>query len=177
MTSSMAAVQVGEARRLDFGELVHAHQSMVFSLVYHFLHDRDLAEEVAQEVFLSLHLNLQRIQSAEHAGFWLRKVAVQRAIDETRRSRRRPQVALELVKEPSVSASPGDPLLSEVLRRLIATLAEGPRAVVILRYQEDLDPAEIADILEMPLGTVKSHLQRSLALLREKLERRGVGEI
>jgi RNA polymerase sigma-70 factor (ECF subfamily) len=46
-----------------------------------------------------------------------------------------------------------------------------------LRYQEDLDPAEIADILEMPLGTVKSHLQRSLALLREKLERRGLGEI
>jgi len=46
-----------------------------------------------------------------------------------------------------------------------------------LRYQEDLDPAEIADILEMPLGTVKSHLQRSLLLLREKLERRGLGEI
>src|SRR4051812_46716604 len=92
MTSSMAAVQVGEARGLDFGELVRAHQSMVFSLVYHFLHDRDLAEEVAQEVFLSLHRNLQRIQSVEHAGFWLRKVAVQRAIDETRRRRRRPQV-------------------------------------------------------------------------------------
>ena len=80
---------------MDFGELVRAHQSMVFSLAYHFLHDRDLAEEVAQEVFLSLHRNLARIQSAEHAGFWLRKVAVQRAIDETRRRKRRPQVALE----------------------------------------------------------------------------------
>ena len=75
-----------------------------------------------------------------------------------------------------MKASPGDPLLGEVLRRLIATLAEAPRAVVILRYQEDLDPAEIADILDMPLGTVKSHLQRSLALLRAKLERRGLGE-
>ena len=173
----MAAVQVGEARRLDFGELVRAHQSMVFSLVYHFLHDRDLAEEVAQEVFLSLHRNLQRIQSAGHAAFWLRKVTVQRSIDEARRRKRRPQVALELVAEPAVSASRADPLLSEVLRRLIATLAEGPRAVMILRYQEDLDPTEIADILEMPLGTVKSHLQRSLALLREKLERRGLGEL
>lgn len=173
----MAAVQVGQARRVDFSELVQAHQSMVFSLVYHFLHDRELAEEVAQEVFLALHRNLGRIQSAEHAGFWLRKVAVQRAIDETRRRKRRPQVALELVREPSVSVAAGDPLLSEVLRRLIATLAERPRAVVILRYQEDLDPAEIAEILEMPLGTVKSHLQRSLLLLREKLARRGVGEI
>ena len=173
----MAAVQTVDARRFDFGDLVRAHQSMVFSVVYHFLHDRDLAEEAAQEVFLSLHRNLGRIQSAAHAEFWLRKVAVQRAIDETRRRKRRPQVALELVGEPSVSASPADPLLSEVLRRLIATLGEKARAVVILRYQEDLDPAEIADILDMPLGTVKSHLQRSLALLREKLERRGLGEI
>ena len=162
---------------LDFDELVRAHQSMVFSVAYHFLHDRDAADETAQEVFLSLHRNLARIQSAEHAVFWLRKVAVQRAIDAARQRKRRPVVALEAVAEPSVSASAADPLLEEVLRRLIASLPEAPRAVVILRYQEDLDPAEIADILEMPLGTVKSHLQRSLALLREKLERRGLGEI
>src|SRR5437899_7524042 len=150
---------------------------MVFSVVYHFLHDRDAAEETAQEVFLSLHRNMARIQSPEHAAFWLRKVAVQRAIDEGRRRRRRPVVALESVREPSVAATSRDPLLGEVLRRLVASLPEPPRAVMILRYQEDLDPAEIADILEMPLGTVKSHLQRSLALLREKLERRGLGEI
>ena len=171
-----AIVQMKAAGR-DFSDLVKAHQSMVFSLAYHFLHDRDTAEEVAQEVFLSLQRNLERIQSPEHAGFWLKKVTVQRSIDEARRRKRRPQVALELVAEPRVSASPGDPLLSDVLRRLIASLPETPRAVMVLRYQEDLDPAEIADILEMPLGTVKSHLQRSLALLREKLERRGLGEI
>jgi RNA polymerase sigma-70 factor (ECF subfamily) len=170
------AVQVTDIP-IDFASLVKAHQSMVFSLAYHFLHDRDAAEEVAQEVFLALHRNLDRIQSANHAGFWLRKVAVQRSIDEARRRKRKPQVALESVAEPSVNASPGDPLLSDVLRRLIATLPEAARAVVVLRYQEDLDPAEIADILEMPLGTVKSHLQRSLTLLREKLERRGLGEI
>jgi RNA polymerase sigma-70 factor, ECF subfamily len=173
----VTAIEPAARAVLDFAELVRADQSMVFSVAYHFLHVRDAAEEVAQEVFLSLHRNLARIQSGEHAGFWLRKVAVQRAIDEARRRKRRPQVALESVAEPSVKASPGDPLLGEVLRRLIATLAEAPRAVVILRYQEDLDPAEIADILDMPLGTVKSHLQRSLALLREKLERRGLGEL
>ena len=67
-------------------------------------------------------------------------------------------------------------MLGAALRRLIASLPEAPRMVMILRYQEDLDPSEIAAILQMPVGTVKSHLQRSLALLREKLERRGVGE-
>jgi RNA polymerase sigma-70 factor (ECF subfamily) len=48
--------------------------------------------------------------------------------------------------------------------------------VMILRYQEDLDPAEIGQAMDMPVATVKSHLQRSLALLREKLARRGVRE-
>jgi RNA polymerase sigma-70 factor (ECF subfamily) len=66
--------------------------------------------------------------------------------------------------------------LNEALRRLVASLPETPRMVMILRYQEDLDPMEIAEVLEMPVATVKSHLQRSLSLLREKLARRGVGE-
>ena len=172
----MTAIASAEQTGIDFTGLVREHQGMVFSLAWHFLHDRELAEEVAQEVFLSLHRHLGGIQSPEHACHWLRKVVVQRAIDEARKRKRRPQVALELVPEPASRPVTRDPLLGEVLRRLIATLAEGPRMVMVLRYQEDLDPSEIAEILEMPVGTVKSHLQRSLALLREKLERRGVGE-
>jgi RNA polymerase sigma-70 factor (ECF subfamily) len=165
---------------LDFAELVRLHQSMVFSLAWRFLHDRGLAEEIAQEVFLSLHRNLGSIQSPAHATAWLRKVTAQRAIDEGRRRTRRPHVAIENIAEPAASErSSGraqDPLLDETLRRLVASLPETPRMVMTLRYQEDLDPTEIAQVLEMPIATVKSHLQRSLALLREKLARRGVGE-
>lgn len=160
---------------LDFAGLVREHQSMVYSLSYHFLHDRDLAEEVAQEVFLALHRHMADIKSGEHAVFWLRKVAAQRSIDAARRRTRRPQVTLEEVAEPAARPAAEDPLLRELLRRMVATLPETPRMVMVMRYQEDLDPAEIAAVLEMPIATVKSHLQRSLALLRDKLERRGVG--
>jgi len=160
----------------DFDELVREHQSMVFSLAYHFLHDRAAAEEVAQEVFLALHRHRAEIESPAHAAFWLRKVAAQRSIDESRRRKRRPQIALEAVAEPVAAERSGDPMLGNLLRRLIATLPEAPRMVMVMRYQEDLEPAEIAELLDMPVGTVKSHLQRSLALLRGKLERRGVGE-
>ena len=172
MTGLENAVQAGS----DFGELMREHRKMVFSVAYHFLHDRDLAEEIAQDVFLSLHRNLAGLQSAAHAGFWLRKVAVQRSIDAARKRTRRPQVALEDVAEPAARAASSDPMLSEMLRRLVATLPEAPRMAMVLRYQEDLDPAEISETMGIPVGTVKSHLQRSLALLREKLERRGVGE-
>ena len=155
---------------------MRANQSMVFSLAYHLLHDRAAAEEVAQEAFLALHRSLQRIESPEHAVFWLRKVTVQRSIDEGRRRMRRPQVPLDDQPPLATVDAKGDPLLSGILRRLIASLPEAPRSVMVLRYQEDLDPSEISRILDMPVSTVKSHLQRSLALLREKLERRGVGE-
>jgi len=160
---------------LDFAGLVQRHQATVFSVCWHFLHDRSLADEVAQDVFFSLHRNLSTIESAEHAAHWLRKVAAQRSIDESRRRNRRPQVSLADVAEPAAAAPARDPLLSEALDRLVASLPESPRMVMILRYQEDLDPADIAETLDMPVATVKSHLQRSLALLREKLARRGVG--
>jgi RNA polymerase sigma-70 factor, ECF subfamily len=163
-------------RGQEFEELVRANQSMVFSLAYHFLHDRAAAEEVAQEAFLALHRNLDRIDSARHAVFWLRKVTVQRAIDEARRRKRHAALDLAEMPEPASGAVAGDVFRDEMLRRMVASLPDAARAVMVLRYQEDLDPAEIADVLEMPLGTVKSHLHRSLALLREKLERRGVGE-
>ncbi len=173
----MTEVEDVEGTGCDFAGLVREHQAMVFSVACHYLHDRGLAEEVAQEVFLSLHRNLASIKSAAHALFWLRKVTAQRAIDEGRRRQRRPQVALEELAEPAAAEqAPRDPMLGEVLRKLVASLPETPRMVMVLRYQEDLEPAEIAEVLGMPVATVKSHQQRSLALLREKLARRGMGE-
>jgi RNA polymerase sigma-70 factor, ECF subfamily len=160
----------------QFTELVKDHQSMVFSLAYHYLHDRSLAEEVAQDVFLQLHRNLGSIESPAHAVNWLRKVAAHRSIDVARRRKLRPQISLEEAPEPSVPASQADPVLSGKLRQLVASLPEKARMVVVLRYQEDLGPDEIARVMGIPSGTVKSQLQRALAMLREKLERM-LGEV
>src|SRR5262245_28261569 len=159
-----------------FEQIVRQHQGMVFSLACHFLRDRSLAEELAQEVFLNLHQNLHAIKSPAHLMFWLRKVTSHRCIDQARRQKVRPQVSLEDVPEPTANATENDLFLSEMLRRVVDTLPEKARLVVILRYQEDLDPAEIAKVLEMPLNTVKSHLRRSLSLLRDKLSRT-LGEV
>ena len=144
---------------------------MVFSCAWHFLHDRALAEEVAQDVFLDFHRNRQTVESADHIRHWLRRAAVHRSIDQVRRLRLQPKLALEDIAEPAAPPEPGDPMLSGRLRRLVASLPPRARMVVILRYQEDLDPVEIASLLEMPVRTVKSHLRRSLALLRGKLAR------
>jgi RNA polymerase sigma-70 factor, ECF subfamily len=158
-----------------FADVVRLHQAMVFSIAYHFLRDRFAAEEVAQDVFLKLHSKLSALESADHVRFWLRKAASHRSIDYARR-RRRGGVSLDDAPELSVAGDPGDPFLRGRLRVLIASLPEAPRMVMVLRYQEELMPEEIANVMDMPVRTVKSHLHRSLAMLREKIER-SMGEM
>ena len=160
--------EIGAIASDDFAGIVRQHEAMVFSLALHFLRDREAAEEVAQDVFLQLHSTLATLRSAEHITFWLRKVTCHRAIDYGRR-RRWPQVSLDDVAELQARVLTREPMLTRRLRRIIASLPENARLVVILRYQEDLTPIEIADVLDMPVATVKSHLQRSLARLREKV--------
>jgi RNA polymerase sigma-70 factor (ECF subfamily) len=146
---------------------------MVFSIALRVVADRSAAEEVAQDVFLELHAKLPQLASPEHILFWLRKVAIHRAIDYLRKQARRPEEAFDPNELPEIAIDddPGDPLLSRQLRQLVASLPEVQRTVIVLRYQEDLMPEEIAAMLSMPVATVKSHLQRTLRLLREKAAR------
>jgi RNA polymerase sigma-70 factor (ECF subfamily) len=158
------------------------HQSMVFSIALRILNDRFLAEEAAQDVFLELHAKLDELESpffesGSHIVHWLRRCTVHRSIDRVRQRERRPEVAMnsedlpEPAAEPGTGPDRGDPLLSRQLRHLVASLPATPRAIMTLRYQEDRTPEEIAELLAMPVATVKSHLRRTLRLLREKLTR------
>ncbi len=154
--------------------MVADNQSLVFSFALRFLRNREGAEELAQDVFLQLYEKLRQIESPAHATWWLRRAICHRCIDEARRRRLRPKVGLESAPEPMVQVPESDPLLNERLRGLIADLPENARAVMLLRYQDDLDPADIAAVLDMPVSTVKSHLHRSLTILRGRLEKQEV---
>jgi RNA polymerase sigma-70 factor (ECF subfamily) len=154
-----------------FGEIVRAHQAMVYSLGLHFLRDSSLAEDVAQEVFLELYRNLAKIKSPGHLRFWLRRVTCHRSIDCARHKRPDGMLSLEEAPEPVTPPQAADPLLEDILRRLVASLPERPRLALILRYQEDLTLAEIAEVMDTPQNTVKSLLGRALETLREKLAR------
>ncbi len=151
---------------------------MVFSIARRIVRDPSLAEEVAQDVFLRLHDELPSLASEEHVVHWLRRVTVHRAIDEARRRLRRPQdhAAISFadpgMAEPAVAAPENDPWLAERLRQRIASLPIVPRTVIVLRYQEELGPEEIAELLGMPVATVKSHLQRALKVLRARMQQR-----
>jgi RNA polymerase sigma-70 factor (ECF subfamily) len=162
---------------IDFAAIVQENQSMVFSLALRFLRNREVAEELAQDVFLQCHRQIDRIEDAAHATSWLRRAICHRSIDELRKRKFRPYIGLDDIPEPAAAGVMPDLMLNERLRGLVAALPEKPRMVIVLRYQEDLQPMEIAELLEIPVSTVKSHLHRSLGLLRGRLQKKMTREM
>jgi RNA polymerase sigma-70 factor, ECF subfamily len=152
-----------------FAALVRRYQRTVYSIALRMLGDRHRAEDLAQEVFLQLYRSLDSIGSDAHLAFWLRKVAVNRAIDRIRQEARYDNEPLTDAAAVIGEAGDADPLLQRRMAELVAQLPPAARAVVVLRYQEDLDPVDIASTLDMPINTVKSHLKRSLSSLRARV--------
>jgi RNA polymerase sigma-70 factor (ECF subfamily) len=156
---------------VEFRRLVETHQRMVFSLALRVTGEYGTAEEVAQDAFLELFRSGDRLESEDHVRFWLRRVTVHRATDALRRRSRRPEAAAEeWMEEQHVETNP-DAVSAAVVARLeelLRGLPEAMRVAVVLRYQEEMLPDEIASLLGQPVATVKSNLQRGLQLLRRK---------
>ncbi len=153
-----------------FAELVRKHQRMVFSIVWHFFGDRALAEDLAQETFVQLYQKLASIESESHLVFWLRQVTSRKCIDHARWLEKRRHPSLDEVAERGAPDDAPDFLERERVRLLVRGLPEKLRMVVMLRYQEEMPPAEIAEVLGEPVNSVKSRLHRALKLLKERLE-------
>lgn len=155
----------------NFRELIETHQRMVFSLALRILGDHPAAEEVAQDVFLELYRSSQRLESDDHVRFWLRRTAKHRSIDALRRRSVRPEgAAEEWIEEQHVRGEASVVSLGTQVRleSLLCTLPESLRVAVVLRYQEEMLPEEIASLLGQSVASVKSQLHRGLTLLRRK---------
>lgn len=156
-----------------FRGIVERHQGRVFSIAFRILGESGVAEEVAQDVFLLLYRHLPRLASEEHVTAWVRRVACHRATDALRRRAARGDAAAEeyqdgMALRPVVRDMA--PLMNRV-EQLLLTLPPQQRAVMLMRYQEDLEPEDIAVEMKMPLATVRSYLQRGVKMLRAKAER------
>ena len=164
----LTRARAGEASA--FAALVRRYPRSVFSIALRMLSDRHRAEDLAQEVFLQLYRGLENIESDTHLAFWLRKVAMNRAIDRMRHESHYESEPLTEAAAVADQVAEDDPLLQRRMAELVAQLPPAARAVVVLRYQEDLDPTDIASTLDMSINTVKSHLKRSLTLLRARVQ-------
>ena len=149
--------------------LYRRHWPWAHRTAYLIVHDRAAAEDIAQEAFLAALHNLDRFDRRRPFGPWLHRIVVNRAIDWSRaRALRR-----ELSEVPgSEDFDTGDlGTFSEGVAAGLASLPPEQRAVIVLRYLLEYTPGEIADLLELPRGTVNSRLRRGLDRLEAIVDR------
>jgi RNA polymerase sigma-70 factor (ECF subfamily) len=160
-----------------FETLVTTHQHRVFGVALRMLGSRADAEDVAQETFLRAHRALPEFRGDAKLSTWLYAIAARLCLSRLGGSQRRLVRADEeiLARIPDGGADPGRVMEEEergaALRRAITELSEERRMVVVLRDLEGLAYEEIAEVLGIELGTVRSRLHRARLDLREKLER------
>jgi RNA polymerase sigma-70 factor (ECF subfamily) len=153
--------QAGSAS--DFEALFRAHWAPAYRAAYLVVRDSAAAEDIAQEAFLAAVRALDRFDRRRPFGPWLHRIVINRAIDWSRARALRPEA------EAVESAAPERPEREDELLRRLDGLTPEHRAVIVLRYLLDYTPGEIAELLELPRGTVNSRLRRGLDSLKDRL--------
>ena len=155
-----------------FAELVRRHQGKVRGLLLRLTANPTVSDDLAQEVFLRAYRALVGFEGRSRFSTWLYRIAYNVFLNH--RTRTRELAALPAGFESQAAApeselSPARLDLRRDLSAAIAALPERYRAVVTLHYLEDVSYPEIAEILDLPLGTVKTHLHRAKKMLRAQL--------
>lgn len=171
----LARLRAGDRRA--FEELVRAQQHRVYGLALRMLGNAAEAQDVAQEVFIRAHRGLAEFRGDARLSTWLYTIASRLCLNRLAKSERQVIHPGDEALGRIADARPGPDEalerdeLDEALRLAIAELPEERRVVVLLRDVEGLAYEEIAEILALPVGTVRSRLHRARLDLKEQLER------
>lgn len=163
-----------------FSVLVRLHQRQVYNLALRMLRDPEEASEATQEVFLSAWQGLRSFREEARFSTWLYRIAYRHCLKVAESRRRDDAARAELAAEATRAQRPevvmssalardAEAQVREAVRAEIALLPPKYRAALILRHIQDLSYEEIADVMRAPIGTVKTHLFRARALLKERL--------
>ncbi|MEX2112119.1 MAG: sigma-70 family RNA polymerase sigma factor [Pirellulales bacterium] len=172
---------IGEALDGDsaaFGQLVTRYQDRLYNTVVHVVGSCDTAQDVVQDAFVQAFVKLETFERASAFYTWLYRIAVNLAI--SRRRREKPMASVEQVREamghePLDAADPPEARLEQreracQVRQALAALSEEHRTILTLREMDDCSYEQIAEILNLPVGTIRSRLHRARMHLREQLK-------
>ena len=173
--------QARRTRRVALGILYERFRGRVFNTALRVVNDRNEAEDILQEVFILLFRKIQRFRARANFSSWVYRITVNASLDHLRRRRRiptpgAPATLLDAPEDvgplslPEQAAALQD--LNGDVEQALGRLSDKLRVVVVLRYLEGQSYADIAEILECSLGTVKSRLNRAHAALRTELASR-----
>ncbi|OGB99695.1 hypothetical protein A2V82_01115 [candidate division KSB1 bacterium RBG_16_48_16] len=144
-------------------KLIDAYYEQVYAFLFSFCKNKETAEDLTQETFIKVWNSLHGFSGASRASTWLYRIAYNTFIDWRRRQKT--FYTLDERHDTPIDAVPFDDVAEKLFHNL-RTLPEKQREVIVLHYQHDLTYGEIARILEIPQGTVKSRLNAALESLR-----------
>jgi RNA polymerase sigma-70 factor (ECF subfamily) len=163
--------QAQQGDRRAFGELVRCHREGVVNVVYRMCGDTNLAEDAAQEAFIRAWQHLPGYRPRSPFRNWVYRIATNVALDSLRRERETVDIdALSLAtSDEGPEATVEGKERGERVRQAVLALPSASRAVLVLREYEGLSYQEIADTLDIPMGTVMSRLNYARNRLRQSL--------
>ena len=174
----VAAAQAGDRDALD--RLIRAHYDRIHAVCRRITGNESDAADATQEALIAMVRGLHRFDGRSAFSTWVYRIATNASLDELRRRRRRPLSVVhdddraDLEAADSSSALPFDQIADrELLERALLDVPEDFRIPVVLRDVADLDYQEIADTLDVPIGTVKSRIARGRGMLGAALARHG----
>lgn len=156
-----------------FAALFDQYKNLVYKAAYLMLDSVEDAEDVLQEVFFQVYRSLARFDPTKSKfTTWLYRITVNCCLNQRRKSRSTPLLMDDAVLSSLTRHGPPDDQKGEeeALQHALARLTEKQRTLVILRYYGDLSYAEIAQVLDIPLGTVRSRLNQAIKALRKKMQ-------
>jgi RNA polymerase sigma-70 factor (sigma-E family) len=156
-----------QARDVEFAEYMHARQASLMRTAYLLTGDRHAAEDLVQTSLAKLYLAWDKVHDRGSMDGYVRRIMVNENNSLWRRPWKKREVAAETMPERPV-VDEYDEGMRGALWDLVQTLPRKARAVVVLRYYEELSEAETAEMLGISVGTVKSQTSRALATLRER---------
>ena len=162
-----------------FAQLVQHHQRRVFNLVFRMLQQYEEANEVTQETFLAAWQGLPTFRGEARFSTWLYRIAYNCALKQLEQRKRDRAIQLEVQAEQIVASTTREQRVDAELEARarqalvhehLANLPAKYRIVLVLRHLQDMTYEEMAEILTMPIGTIKTHLFRARNLLKERIE-------
>lgn len=155
---------------LEFAAFYAATWPRLFRITYAITGDRHLAEDALQTAFGLAYAAWDKVQRADDPSAYVRRIVVNAAIGQGRIALRRRELSTDVLPEPAQGSGVDDEIVTRhQMWAAVQTLPVQQRAVVVLRFYEDMSEQQIADALGCRPGTVKSHASRALANLRRSL--------